>query len=652
MCGICGIVDFGGTPINRSTVDRMRDVMQRRGPDDAGTEVLPFAGLGHRRLSILDLSPRGRQPMSNEDGSVHVVFNGEIYDFDHLRCQLEQDGHRFKSESDTEVLVHGYEQWGIDGLAERINGMFALAVWDAGRRELHLVRDRLGKKPLYYGWFAGRFLFASELKAIWTVAEGRLRVQPEAIARYLYWSYLPGRETIYDDVYQLLPGRILTIAPNGSRERRYWRLSFATKTTAKVDDIEAQTDAIVTAAVRRRLRSDVPLGAFLSGGVDSGYVVSRMSACNASDDPVRTFSMGTSDRAHDERSHARAVADHCGTNHTEFEVTPDAWELLPKLVWEFGQPFGDPACIPAYYVAEHARRHVTVALTGDGGDEAFAGYKQHQGRYLGSLLKPAIPTALLNMMLRRGTALIDDGGDSRLASAARFIRYIHPDPMVNWGGASNWALHHLDALWKPRYRQCTTPESLLAYALEADADFDGTSPLDRALHFDATVLLPFCYNVKVDVATMMSSLEARCPFQDREVVEWAAQIPSRLLMKPWETKALLKRVAARWLPREVVYRPKRGFSLPIDEWFRGPWAPAAKSLIFSEQARDRGFFDYAYLERLWRAHADGTARHGYRFWSLLWLETWLQMFAEGGVSPVDARATGSRPGLDLPLSRS
>jgi asparagine synthase (glutamine-hydrolysing) len=632
MCGICGIVDYSGEPIDRAIVDRMRDVMRRRGPDDAGTEVLPYVGLGHRRLSILDLSPRGHQPMSNEDGRVHVVFNGEIYDFKPLRQLLQTAGHRFKSESDTEVLVHGYEEWGIEGLASRINGMFAAAIWDARSRELHLLRDRLGKKPLYYGWHAGRFLFASELKAIWTVAEGVLRPRPESIARYLYWGYLPGRETVFESVYQLLPARILTLRCNGTDERRYWRLSYANKTLASTADILDRTDAIVTDAVRRRLRSDVPLGAFLSGGVDSSYVVSRMVACRQSDEPVRTFAMGTSERAHDERSHARQVAEHCGTNHTEFEVTPEAWSLLPRLVWEFGQPFGDPACIPTYYVAEQARKYVTVALTGDGGDEAFAGYSQHLGRHLGTLIKPMLPTSVLNQLLERSHPLLDDGGDSRLSAAARFLHYVHPDPLVNWGAVSMWAQHHLHRLWAPRYRSLTDPENLLGYALEVDADFDGSTALDRALHFDANVLLPFGYNVKVDVATMMSSLEARCPFQDWQVVEWAASIPSALHIQRYSSKALLKQVAERSLPREVVYRQKHGFSVPIDEWFRGAWAPAARRVIFSDRARERGYFDFDYLERLWGDHAAGRARHGIRLWTLLWLEIWLQMFVEGAVS--------------------
>lgn len=636
MCGICGIVDFERPGIEAETVDQMRDLMVNRGPDDAGTVVLPHAGLGHRRLSIIDLSPNGRQPMTNEDRSVWLVFNGEIYDFEPLQRELAAAGHRFESNTDSEVLVHGYEEWGIEGLAARLNGMFAFAIWDVRRRQLCLVRDRLGKKPLYYGYHEGRFTFASDLKALWALAPGRWKVRPDSIARFLYWGYLPGRDTIYEGIYQVLPARILTITSTGVQQQRYWRLSFASKIGSSPASALDEAESLLTAAVRRRLRSDVPLGAFLSGGVDSSCIVSMMA--EASRVPVKTFAMGTSDPAHDERSFARQVAVHCGTVHTEFEITPDVWTLLPRLVWEFGQPFADAACIPTYHVAACARAHVTVALTGDGGDEAFAGYSQHQGRYLGAILGHFTPTGALDSVMTAMNHLIDNGGDSRLESAARFLRYAHEDPVVSWSNVSLWTGVHLKKLLSPPYRALTERDVLLGYALEVAADFDGRSALDRALHFDYGMLLPFCYNVKVDVATMMSSLEARCPFQDRDLVEWAAKLPPGVKMRPWSRKALLKRLAARRLPREVVYRPKHGFSLPVDAWFRGPWAPAARQILFSDRAMARGFFDYAHLERLWSAHAERRANHGDRFWALLWLELWQRRFIDDTATP-----TGGAP---------
>jgi asparagine synthase (glutamine-hydrolysing) len=394
-----------------------------------------------------------------------------------------------------------------------------------------------------------------------------------------------------------------------------------------MEDAVGETERRLKEAVRKRLMSEVPLGAFLSGGVDSSYIVSRM-AVGASE-PVRTFSMGTSAEFHDERRYARLVAAHCGTAHTEFEVNPDAWGLLRHLVWEFGQPFADAACIPTYYVANRARSFVTVVLTGDGGDESFAGYSQHQGRYIGSLLRRILPLYALDTLWNASQGAMDAGRAGGLGPAARLTRYAHPDPLVNWGGASNWTLRHLRQLLNADHQELASRPVLLEYALQVDADFDGVSAVDRALHHDLSLLLPFCYNVKVDVATMMNGLEARSPFQDRDVIEWAAAVPSHVKMRPWERKTLLKQVAERYLPHEIVHRPKHGFSLPIDEWLRGPWASAAYDFLFSERARSRGYFNYDYLEDLWAAHITRRGNHGVRLWSLLWLEMWFQIFVDG-----------------------
>ncbi|HOW71760.1 MAG TPA: asparagine synthase (glutamine-hydrolyzing) [Phycisphaerae bacterium] len=634
MCGICGIVDYSDRPISGELVDRMRDMMLPRGPDDAGTVVLPHAGLGHRRLSIIDLSPRGHQPMANEDQTVWMVFNGEIYNFQELRPELESAGHRFVSDTDSEVLIHGYEQWGIEGLLTRINGMFGLALWDGRREELHLARDRLGKKPVYYGWHEGRFLFGSDVKSIWSVAPSGWQPRMEAIARYLYWRFVPGREAAFKDVYQLLPAHYLTLTRAGWAERRYWRLSFADKVRASFSDIMERTSELVSSAVRRRLVSDVPLGAFLSGGVDSSYIVSLMA--EASPGRVRTFAIGTEDPDHDERAFARLVAGRWNTDHTEFQVSPDAWLLLPRLVWSFGQPFGDAAAIPTYYVAHCARQHVTVALTGDGGDESFAGYSQHHGYHLAHLVGWCLPDALLNRVFSRVKGYMYSESRAPAAMAARFLRYAHSDPLVAWGGVSSWALHHLGRIWAGAAGPLATRENLLAYTEEVMKGYDGDNALDRALFDDLHVLLPFCYNVKVDVATMMSSLEARSPFQDQLVVEWAARLKPGIKLRPWEKKYLLKRLAARRVPKEVVFRRKHGFSIPIDGWFEGAWARRAHEIILGKTARSRGLFDYGYVARLWEEHQSHVACHGTRFWLLLWLELWFRMFVDRTMGPDDS----------------
>lgn len=633
MCGICGIVDFRGAPVEPEAIERMRDVMIRRGPDDAGCIVRPFVGLGHRRLSIIDLSARGHQPLANEDQTVWIVFNGEIYDFEPLRRELQADGHRFSSDTDTEVLVHGYEQWGARKLLDRINGMFAFAIWDARKRELLLARDRLGKKPLYYGRLGDRFLFSSDIKSFWVYDPGAVSVRDDSVARFLYWRFLAGCETIYKEVSALLPGHFLVLRDGGKEEQRYWRPCFAEKQQTSLPEALDHTAELVRSAVRRRLRSDVPLGAFLSGGVDSSYVVSWMGEDGLP--PPRTFSIGTEDPEHDERTAARLVARHCGTKHTEFQVTADAWSLLPRLVWEFGQPFGDSAAIPTYYVAKCAREHVTVALTGDGGDESFAGYSHHQARHLAGMLGPWIPAALQNRWLSKATGLWDSEGRARFTSAARFLRYLHPDPMISMAPVTSWALHHLERIWAPEYRHLAERDVLQGYSDSVSRDFDGTGELDRALHHDLLMLLPFCYNVKLDVATMMNSLEARCPLQDREVVEWAARVDPSLKLRAREKKYLLKVIAARRVPASVIYRPKHGFSIPMSSWFSGKWARAAHDIILGPTARSRGLFDYSYIERLWQEHQAGQARHGTRFWLLLWLELWYRMFVDRTLGPED-----------------
>ncbi len=607
--------------------------MVHRGPDDAGTVIIPYIGLGHRRLSIIDLSPRAHQPMTNEDRTVWLTFNGEIYNFPELRHDLESAGHRFASQTDSEVLIHGYEEWAIEGLLERINGMFAFALWDAPRRRLLLARDRLGKKPLYYGRLGERFLFASEIKALWAVDPGAWTPRADSIARFLYWRFLPGRETIYRNIYTLLPAHYVVVDPGGTRESRYWQLSFKSKYSGSASDVMDRTAEVISGAVRRRLRSDVPLGAFLSGGIDSSYVVSWMASNGGS--TIHTFNIGFDDQEHDERRWAARVAHHCHTEHTEFLVTPDAWSLLPRFVWEFGQPFGDAAVIPTYYVAECARRHVTVALTGDGGDESFAGYSNHRAEVLASTVARFLPNWLIERLMTLSQPLLDSGQRRPLASAARFLRFAHSDPLISLAPVSAWSLHHLQAIFPDGHDGATDKNLLLGYALQVRAEFDGESNLDRALHYDLNMLLPFCYNVKLDVASMMSSLEARCPFQDREVVEWAAQIDPELKLRHWQAKDLLKRTAARRLPGDVIHRAKHGFSVPLDRWFRGAWAAPAHDIILGTAARRRGLFDYGYVEGLWTEHQAGAAQHGTRFWLLLWLELWHRLFVDRSIGPTD-----------------
>ncbi len=627
MCGINGIVDFSNQPVDPADVELMRDTMIRRGPDGAGLKVLPHVGLGHRRLSIIDLSERGHQPMSNEDGSIWIVCNGEIYNFDELRLELLAKGHVFHSETDTEVLLHGYEEWGLEDLLKRINGMFAFALWDAQKRTLNLVRDRLGKKPLYYCNWGGRFYFSSDIKSIWLALGKNLPISYESVARFLYWGYIPGPNTIFREIYQLLPGSWLKLSRSNCKISRYWHLSFARKQKLQWSEALEALDDELRQAIKRRLYSDVPLGAFLSGGVDSSLVVHYMS--QLCDTPVNTFTIGFEANEHDERIHARKVAKVCRTRHTEEIVNAEANSILATLVWEFGQPFGDAASIPTYFMAKAARRYVTVALTGDGGDESFAGYSQHQGRFLGYFLAKLLPAQIIDALLVRAKTSYERGGRDIGSAFKRFLRYASSNPIVSMSSINCWNEEQLKSLWPAAAgQQLIRNEVLLKTSLTAIQEFDGDNPLDKALYMDICSLLPFAYNVKVDVTTMSNSLETRSPFLDYKIVELAASLRTSFKLRPWEKKYILKKLAVRYLPREVVYRPKHGFSVPMDTWVSGSWSTVIRDTVFNTAARQRGLFDFDYLERCWQDHFNRKARHGHRFWLLFCLELWFQFFVD------------------------
>ncbi len=633
MCGICGIVDFTGRPVTPDAVIQMRDVMIRRGPDSAGLKVLPNFGLGHRRLSIIDLAETGDQPMANEDESLWVVLNGEIYGFQALRSELMRAGHRFRSTSDTEVLLHGYEEYGPEALLLRLNGMFAFAIWDASKQMLFVARDRLGKKPLYYGAFNDRVYFASDVKSLWLASGRSLSIADDAIARFLYWGYIPGPQTIFKEVRQLMPGSYARITAGSVEERPYWNLSFAFKLRLSPNDAIDAVDAELREAVRRRLYSEVPLGAFLSGGVDSSLVVHYMSELMS--EPVRTFCIGFDSFQHDERMHALSVARHCGTRHTEDMLHADVQATLPLLVWEYGQPFGDAAAISTSYLAQAARKQVTVALTGDGGDESFAGYSQHQASVLVALVRRFVPGSVIDSYARNAQKSYARGNSGHLSSFERFIRYASRDPLLSLSSVDFWNGTQLGQLRPHGEDGARSPEHLLAPALNRLSKFDGANALDRALFFDLSMLLPFEYNVKLDVSSMFSSLETRCPFLDYKVVELAAALPWNHKLRPWERKHILKRLAVRYLPRHVIYRPKHGFSLPMDEWMAGAWAPIVEGVVFGPEARRRALFDYRYLRGLWERHLAGRERHGHRFWALLWLELWFELVIDGTMAVGD-----------------
>ncbi len=626
MCGIAGMCNLDGAPLDRSLLRSMTRVLSHRGPDAEGFYVNGAVGLGHRRLSIIDVAG-GAQPLANEDGTVWVVLNGEIYNFRSLRSELESRGHQFTTRSDTEVIVHLYEERGDDCVAA-LAGMFAFAVWDERRQRLLLARDRLGKKPLYYAHRPGRALtFGSELKAVVTDPEAPRELDLEALDRYLSLLYVPAPGTIFRDVRKLPAGHLLVASPQNVSVREYWDLQVPEGPRRRLEDHREEFLARLTEAVQARLVSDVPLGAFLSGGLDSSSVVALMAG--ASDRPVITASVGFREAEYDERPAARLVARHFGCDARESEVTPDIRGLLPKLAWHFDEPFADSSAVPTYYVSGMARRHVTVALSGDGGDELLAGYRRHfWDRWEARARRLARPPAAARALARlwpsnaRGKnalihlALTADEACARKHSAELFRdggkRALYSDDM-----AALSAEFDPLAIHRAYYNRCRAND-----------------PLDRSLYVDLKTYLADDILVKVDRMSMAHGLEVRAPFLDHRVVEFIASLPSELKLRGRTTKFILREAMRGCLPQEVLAKPKHGFEAPINRWLRCELRESVEDILCSSRAQQRGLFDPRAVKQLWADHLDGTINAGHRLWILLMLELWFQTFVDRPVPAV------------------
>jgi asparagine synthase (glutamine-hydrolysing) len=629
MCGIAGIVDLKGRPVDQPLLERLCARLAHRGPDDQGVHIDRNAGLGQRRLSIIDLSC-GRQPMGNEDGTVWVSFNGEIYNFPTLRAELEARGHRFATHSDTEVIVHAYEEYGT-GCLSRFRGMFAFAVWDQRQRRLFLARDRVGKKPLFYTRSDGQFVFASELQALLLHPGVRRELDPAAVDDYLTYGYIPAPGTAFQGVFKLPPAHFLTLDvpeddPGVADERveRYWSLDYTPKLELDEEAAAEGLLEILTEAVRLRMIADVPLGALLSGGVDSSLVVALMS--QLTDRPVKTFSVGFEEKAFNELPYARLVAQRYGTDHHELVVRAGALEVLPTLVRHYGEPFADSSAIPSYHVARLTRQHVTVALNGDGGDESFAGYE----RYLASGLAEryqGIPRAVRVGMIEPLAGLIPGTlpRRSRLGQAKRFLQ-VAAQPIarryLRW--VTYFTAEQRQGLYTPEFRTHLAGHDGDAWLLrQFDAmGCDGGDRLDALLATDVRSYLPYDLLVKMDIATMACSLEARSPLLDHKVMEFAARLPARFKLRGPMLKYLLKKIARKLLPAENLNRRKMGFGIPVGDWMRGELRPLLDDVLLSPEALARGYFRPEVVQRLVRENAEGTHDHTYQIWSLLWFELW------------------------------
>jgi asparagine synthase (glutamine-hydrolysing) len=632
MCGIAGGLWFDASQtIENCTLQAMTDALQHRGPDDRGgyreelvhdaAGIIPGVALGFRRLSIIDLAG-GHQPLSNEDGSVWLVFNGEIYNYRELRRRLEGSGHRFRTDSDSETIVHLYEDYGLECF-EHLNGMFAIAIWDRPKRQLVLARDRLGKKPLYYQFAQGQLLFGSELKALAASPTFDRRISPGAIDQFLTYQYIPHPNSIYQAVNKLPPGHMAVIRDQQLAVRNYWRIDWKHESDIDAPTASQRLNELLRDSIRLRLRSDVPLGAFLSGGIDSSLVVALSQ--EQLEQPLNTFSIGFSEADYDETHFARQVAAWVRTEHREYKVTPDAVSILDQLVYHYDEPFGDSSAIPTWYLCQWTRQHVTVALTGDGGDELFAGYERYRAlslsRWLDRLAGPLLGSRLIQGL----------PGSNRQRS---FVRRLQ-----RFGEALNQPLARRYMNWiqifPERLRSDLYQEDFVAQLPDQDPfefleqAWNALSPRDlisRASLADLVTYLPCDLMTKVDIASMAHGLECRQPFLDYRLVEWAASLPSHLKYRRGVGKRLLRDAFDRLLPRQIWTRKKMGFGVPLGSWFQGELRSLTEQRLLGSDARCHQYFRPDILRRIVNEHMSGQVNQGYRLWNLLFFESWLRVW--------------------------
>jgi asparagine synthase (glutamine-hydrolysing) len=628
MCGICGKVYFDHEHVvTRQEIFEMSHTLVHRGPDGEGVWMAGNVGLAHRRLAIIDLRTVASQPMSNEDGSVWITFNGEIYNFQELRTDLEARGHVFRTASDTEVIVHAYEEYGRQCL-DRLRGMFAFAIWDARKRLLFLARDRVGKKPLFYYFGRDRFLFASEIKSLLTDHAVLAEPDPVALDHFLALQYIPAPLTAFRGVQKLPPAHWLEVRDGHIEIGRYWKLKFTPKRQVTLSEAVAELRWRFAEAVRLRLVSDVPLGAFLSGGIDSSAVVATMA--QEMGRSVQTFAVGFEDAAFDERPFARQVAERYGTTHTELMVKAPVTDILPRLVWHYDEPFGDASAVPNYAIAALTSQHVTVVLNGDGGDENFAGYEWY--------LKDQVVQrgALLPLCLRQWIASLGQGISPASRRFQLFHKMTHLAQLLTLPPAQRYAywLGHFppearQQLYTPAFNAAvleSNPEGLFS---EVFGQSETEEWVDTMLDADVNLYLPEDLLVKVDRATMAHSLEARSPFLDHVFMEFVASLPSRLKLAGGQQKRVLKAALQDVLPKSVLERPKMGFCVPLARWFREELREMAHDILLAPRAMQRGYFRPQTVAKLLDTHCRGEANHAEYLWDLLMLELWHQTFADG-----------------------
>ena len=614
----------------------MTEVLRHRGPDEEGFyrseyrlrppyEALPGVALGFRRLAIIDVGG-GSQPMSNEDDSVWLVFNGEIYNFPELRHRLEGAGHRFKTHSDTETILHLYEDEGVDCF-RHLNGMFALAIWDSRQRRLVLARDRLGKKPLFYRAECGRLAFASELKSLLEIPGLPREVDPSAIDDFLTYQYVPHPKTILRGFAKLPPGHLAVYQDDRLQVHSYWSPDFASERPVSLPEAAEELRRLLDSAVALRLQSEVPLGAFLSGGVDSSLVVAL--AQRHLTDRLQTFSIGFPVAEYDETRYARLVAQHIGTEHHEFQVTPNGVEILPRLAWHYDEPFADSSAIPTWYVSQLTRQHVTVALSGDGGDELFAGYPRYKAVALAATLDRTWPLRSVfgHRVWQRLPA--PKRVKSPLRRFKRFCEVLRTPPLrryLDWIGIFREGQRA--ALYTDEFVHQLPDADPLLFLESEFARVRNRDPVTAFSLMDLVTYLPCDLMTKVDIASIAHSLECRQPFLDYRVVEFAAGLPVRWKYRYGRGKRILRAAFGDLLPRAIWTRGKMGFGVPLEYWFRHELKPLTHDVLLGATAQARGYFRREAVQELVAEHESGRGNHSYRLWALLVLELWMQRWLD------------------------
>lgn len=639
MCGIAGIVDLkrqlDGNEL-ALTAKKMADTLHHRGPDTGGqwTDAAAGLSLSFRRLAIIDLTSSGHQPMMSANGRFCIVYNGEVYNYQELRQQLAAEGCRFRGNSDTEVILEAFERWGIEVTVKRLIGMFAIALWDTEERKLWLIRDRLGIKPLYFGSVGGRFLFASELKALRAVDGWEPEIDRDALAGFLRFNYVPAPRSIYTDIYKLPPGSLLSFSPGEDLDvKRYWTMADVIcqeRINAPDDRVISAAETLMRDAISRRMVADVPLGALLSGGIDSTTVAALMQA--ESKVPIRTFTIGFENTAYDEAQDARAVAAHIGSNHTELYLSVNrARDLIPQLPDWFDEPFGDSSALPTHLVSQLARNDVTVALSGDGGDEVFFGYNRYVAAEDAWRRMSTMSGWRRRLFAAAAESLSVGSWDllAKLLPTARRPR-MFGDKMHKL--ATVFRQPDENAIYRRLVSQWDNPTEFISSGKETFGEAWQTSEelvdfVDRMAFLDTVTYLPDDILTKVDRASMSVNLEVRVPLLDHRLIEFAWTLPKRMRIRGSTTKWLLRQVCYRHVPQAIVDRPKMGFAIPLDTWLKGPLYEWAESLLDKQRLEEDGLFKPLAVRSAWEAYLDGKGNYQHGIWGLLQAQAWLERWA-------------------------